>query len=186
MLILLTGEPGVGKSTVLLRLVELLREEGVGVGGVIAKEVRDEVSGDCSGGKGRRIGFEFIDVTSNSRVRLASIGIDGPRVGRYGIDLDGCKAAANMLLKSMNSNVIVFDEIGPMELLSPHIIESLQYLLDESSREDIIVIVVMHKRFKHWIINRYKERASMLVEVSKENRGSLPEMLLDTIRKNKR
>lgn len=178
MLILLTGEPGVGKSTLLLRLVDLLKEEGIGVRGVIAKEVRDEASG-------RRIGFEFIDITNNSRARLASIDMDGPRIGRYSIDLDGCKVAANMLLKSMDSKVIVFDEIGPMELLSPHILESLQYLLDESSREGIIVLAVIHKRFKHWMINRYRENASMLVEVNKENRDSLPLILLDAI-KNKR
>ncbi|MEM2112967.1 MAG: nucleoside-triphosphatase [Candidatus Nitrosocaldus sp.] len=183
MLILLTGEPGIGKSTVLLRLVELLKEEGMSVGGVVAKEVRDDASK-------RRIGFEFIDVTDGSRARLASIGIDGPRIGRYGVDLDGCKAAATMLLRSMDCNkVIVFDEIGPMELLSPDIVESLRYLLDVYSgssrrrREDTIVLAVIHKRFRHWIISKYKERASMIIEVNEENRGSLPEMLLDAIKK---
>lgn len=176
MLILLTGEPGVGKSTVLLRLVNILRGEGISVGGVIAKEVRDEASGR------RRVGFEFVDVISGSRARLASIGIDGPRMGRYAVDLDGCRDAATMLLRAMamDCRVVVFDEIGPMELRSAHLIDALGQLLGMVDRRDVVVVI--HKRLKHWMISRYRERASMLVEVKMENRDSLPTTLADTIK----
>jgi hypothetical protein len=45
---LLTGRPGSGKSTVIGRTVELLRERGVRVGGVVCPEVREG---------GGRVGF---------------------------------------------------------------------------------------------------------------------------------
>ncbi|MEM2923238.1 MAG: nucleoside-triphosphatase [Candidatus Nitrosocaldus sp.] len=182
MLILLTGEPGVGKSTVLMRLVDILKEEGISVGGVIAREVRDDA------GK-RRVGFEFVNVVDGSRARLASVvvivvGMEGPRIGRYCVDLDGCRTAATMLINAMNSRsrVIVFDEIGPMELLSPSIVEVLRALLDAVSRKHVTAIVVIHKRFKHWIISRYREMASVAIEVNRDNRDALPSMLLNTIK----
>lgn len=203
MLILLTGEPGVGKSTVLMRLVDMLREEGISVGGVVAREVRDA-------GKGR-VGFEFVDVIDGSSARLASLssstveaggGIEGPRIGKYSVDLDGCRIAAMMLLRAINSSskVVVFDEIGPMELLSSDIVDALRALLDavsssssssssksinssknRSSSSILATIVVIHKRFKHWIISRYREMASIVIEVNRDNRDALPSMLLSII-----
>lgn len=184
MLILLTGEPGVGKSTVLMRLIDMLKEEGISVGGVVAREVRDA-------GK-RRIGFEFINVIDGSSARLASlpssavVGIEGPRIGKYSVDLDGCRIAARMLLRAINSSskVVVFDEIGPMELLSSDIVDALRALLDDissNSSSKYTAIVVIHKRFKHWIISRYREVASIVIEVNRDNRDALPLMLLNTI-----
>jgi nucleoside-triphosphatase len=37
---LLTGSPGVGKTTLLLKVVEALRAKGYSVGGMISREVR--------------------------------------------------------------------------------------------------------------------------------------------------
>ncbi|GBC74238.1 Nucleoside-triphosphatase THEP1 [archaeon HR05] len=186
MLILLTGEPGVGKSTVLMRLIDMLKEKGISVGGVVAREVRDA-------GK-RRVGFEFVNVIDGSSARLASLsssagvggGIEGPRIGKYSVDLDGCRIAAMMLLRAINSSskVVVFDEIGPMELLSSDIVDALRALLDaisSNSSSKYTAIVVIHKRFKHWIISRYREMASIVIEVNRDNRDALPLMLLNTI-----
>jgi nucleoside-triphosphatase len=52
-IIVLTGDPGVGKTTALLRLVQGLKARGVKVGGVVSKEIRSN---------NMRIGFEFIDL----------------------------------------------------------------------------------------------------------------------------
>ena len=90
-----------------------------------------------------------------------------------------------MLLRAINSNskVVVFDEIGPMELLSSDIVDALRALLDaiSNSSSKYAAIVVIHKRFKHWIISRYREMASIAIEVNRDNRDALPLMLLNTI-----
>ena len=36
----LTGRPGIGKTTVLLKTVKILEEKGLKVGGIISREVR--------------------------------------------------------------------------------------------------------------------------------------------------
>jgi nucleoside-triphosphatase len=56
--ILLTGLPGVGKTTVLIRVVEGLRANGITVGGIISNEVREN---------GIRMGFEISDLTNGKR-----------------------------------------------------------------------------------------------------------------------
>jgi nucleoside-triphosphatase THEP1 len=56
--LLLTGSPGVGKTTVLTNVVNILKEKGYSVGGMISQEVREG---------GVRVGFEIFDLTSEKR-----------------------------------------------------------------------------------------------------------------------
>jgi nucleoside-triphosphatase len=66
-----------------------------------------------------RIGFEFIDLTTNDRNVLASVTGNGPKVGKYFVNIAGCGFAAERLTNPVrNSDVIICDEIGPMELKS--------------------------------------------------------------------
>ena len=57
-IIVLTGTPGVGKTTAIIRVARALKERGVKVGGIVSRELRTN---------NRRIGFEFIDLSTNDR-----------------------------------------------------------------------------------------------------------------------
>lgn len=86
---ILTGAPRIGKTTTLMRVAQALKERGVKVGGVVSREIKtDNV----------RIGFEFIDLVTNDRSILASITGNGPRVGKYNVNLEGCRFAAECLI----------------------------------------------------------------------------------------
>ena len=67
---LLTGSPGVGKTTLLLKVVEALRAKGYSVGGMISREVRS-----C----GTRIGFEILDLNTGKSGWLAHKPKDRPK-----------------------------------------------------------------------------------------------------------
>ena len=54
-ILVLTGAPGVGKTTVLTKTVDALKAKGVSVGGMISREVREN---------NVRVGFEILDLTS--------------------------------------------------------------------------------------------------------------------------
>ena len=56
--IILTGAPGVGKTTIVMDVAQKLKARGVRVGGVVSREVRTN---------NVRIGFEFIDLATNDR-----------------------------------------------------------------------------------------------------------------------
>ncbi len=168
-IIVLTGAPGVGKTTAVIRVARALKERGVKVGGIVSRELRIN---------NVRIGFEFIDLTSNDRSVLASITGNGPKVGKYFVNVAGCRFAAERLTNAVrNSDVIICDEIGPMELKSKEFIDSVKNLLEVDKK----VIVVVHQRLQHLLIDEFRNKSSLLVDLDLENREKVNEILLDKL-----
>lgn len=165
----ITGDPGIGKSTVIMRVVEELKKRGLKVGGIVSKEVRSNNT---------RIGFEFIDLATNERRTLASTVGNGPRVGRYVVNLDGCSFASRRLISAIkDSDVIICDELGPMEFKSKEFIDCTNDLLET----DKTVIIVVHKRLQHPIIDQFKKRANFIINVDLQNRDMAHHLMLDRL-----
>jgi len=168
-IIVLTGAPGVGKTTAVIRVARALKERGVKVGGIVSRELRIN---------NMRVGFEFIDLTSNDRSDLASITGNGPKVGKYFVNVAGCRFAAKRLTNAVrNSDVIICDEIGPMELKSKEFIDSVKNLLEVDKK----VIVVVHRRLQHLLIDEFRNKSSLLVDLDLENREKVNEILLNKL-----
>ena len=91
-IIVLTGAPRVGKTTALMQVAQALKERGVKVGGVVSREIRTN-----NNNNNIRIGFEFIDLATNDSNVLASITGDGPKIGKYFVNVAGCGFAAERL-----------------------------------------------------------------------------------------
>ena len=72
--ILLTGTPGVGKTTVLTQIQHHLQENNYGIGGVYCPEIRKNQE---------RVGFKIIDLMSKKEGFLSHINCKGPKVGKY-------------------------------------------------------------------------------------------------------
>lgn len=123
MKIAITGHPGVGKTTLVERV---LAEVPLKAGGMITKEIRKV---------GRRVGFAVIDVATGKEGVLAHIHREeGPRLGRYRVnleDLEGIGAAA--IERAIDTcQLVVVDEVGPMELKSPRFIAAVQRALEKA------------------------------------------------------
>lgn len=58
--VFVTGQPGVGKSTLIQRVLERLRQRNLSIGGFWTLESRN--------GSGERVGFDIIDVEGNKGV----------------------------------------------------------------------------------------------------------------------
>ncbi len=106
---LLTGEPRIGKTTALKRVID-----GIGVkrcGGFYTEEM-------CV--QGERRGFRLVTLDGQIGT-MADVNSDSPlRVGRYGVVLNilediGLAAVYKTL---STKSLIVIDEIGPMQLYS--------------------------------------------------------------------
>jgi len=111
--LVITGRPGVGKSTLFNAVISTLRENGFKVGGMIAPEVRD---------KGVRIGFKVVDLLTGEETWLAQKGYpSAARVGQYGVIIGEADALVKKaLLRAIEqADVIGVDEVGPMELKLP-------------------------------------------------------------------
>jgi nucleoside-triphosphatase len=108
--VILTGPPASGKTTLTLRVAEILRERAESLAGFTTSEIRRG---------GRRTGFTVTGVGGLERT-LAVRGGRGPRVGSYGVDVDSFEEVALLELENgleLGSTLVV-DEIGRMELLS--------------------------------------------------------------------
>jgi nucleoside-triphosphatase len=168
-IIVLTGAPGVGKTTAVIRVARALKERGVKVGGIVSRELRIN---------NMRVGFEFIDLTSNGRSVLASITGNGPKVGKYFVNVAGCRFAAERLTNAVrNSDVIICDEIGPMELKSKEFIDSVKNLLEVDKK----VIVVVHQKLQHPLTDEFRNKSSLLINLDLKNREKVNEILLDRL-----
>ena len=167
--LLLTGNPGVGKTTVLTKTVGALKEKGYCVGGMISREVREG---------GTRVGFEILDLSSGRRGWLAHINQEhGPQVGKYRVnmeDLDaiGAEAIADAMEKC---GIIIIDEIGLMELFSEKFKQATRKALE--SRKPVLAVV--HWRGRDRLISEAKNREDTeIFNVTHENRDNLPEAIV--------
>lgn len=167
-ILLITGAPGTGKTTVLSKTVELLKAKSVSVGGMISREAKDS----CS-----RLGFEVIDLNSGKHGWLAHVHQKtGPQVGKYKVNLTdleriGVKAVTEATQKY---DVVVIDEIGPMELFSAKFKQAVQAALESSK----VVLAVVHAKAKDPLISEAKRLpGAELFTVTADNREGLPQML---------
>ena len=164
-LLLLTGDPGVGKTTVLLKIVEALKARGYKVGGMVSREVRS-----C----GSRVGFEILDLAGGGSGWLAHVGQKtGPQVGKYRVNLkDLDTIGAGSITKAIeNSDVIAVDEVGPMELFSEKFKDAVRRALE--SRK--LVVAVVHWKAQDRLITDAKNmKDAEIFTVTAENREKLP------------
>ena len=106
MKVLLTGQPGVGKTTLIRSLAEEVGKAGLGATGFYTNEIRQS---------GTRIGFDITSLSSQESRPLARehTPIKGPKVGKYTVLLSDFEAVAIPCLRDARPGEVLFiDEIG--------------------------------------------------------------------------
>ncbi len=169
--ILLTGRPGVGKTTVIMRALELL--PGVRATGFYTRELR---------GPRGRLGFEAVTLDGRRRT-LAHVNFKGPRrVSKYGVDVEGFEEA---IVPSVDpalhpqAQLIVVDEIGKMECFSAKFRETVVRALDS----DIPVLGTIGLRGSAFVRSLKRRHDVEIIEVTRANRDHLPERLAKMLSK---
>lgn len=155
--IAVTGSPGIGKSTLVGKVAA---SAGMRVGGVLARDKRY---------KDRRIGFELLDLASGAVGMLADETGSGPQLGKYRVhpeDLDGLGARA--IENALKCELIVVDEVGPMELTSHRFVSAVENAI-ASSRP---MLVVLHEWSNHRLAKKIRSTFKVIT-VTRENRESL-------------
>jgi len=159
--------------------VYLLRSRGLGVGGCLTKERRE----------GReRVGFTIFDLMSGREGVLAtSKNALGPRVGKYRVSIPGLVDIGARALReaAATADVIVIDEVGPMELTSPEFKRGVESCLISGKP----VLAVIHEQMKDPLIERFRALPGKdLLEVTLHNRegfaASLAEQILAAIQED--
>ncbi len=158
--IFITGRPGIGKTTAVMRAVEELE---LPMHGFYTREMRDD---------GRRVGFEIRDLEGN-RATMAHVDFSGPpTVSKYGVDpraVDRVGVAA--LRRALDEGTVaVLDEVGRMELASEKFVEILGELLDA----DIPVLGTVHAKQESRAERIRGRQDAEVITLSKDNRDAVP------------
>jgi nucleoside-triphosphatase len=168
MKLLLTGPPGVGKTTVVKKIIQGI---DVDAGGFFTQEIR---------AKGKRIGF-ILKTLENEEGVLAHIDYKGRcRVGRYGVNLSLFETIAIPALeKSLKEReIIIIDEIGKMELFSQRFREMIRQILDQDEKH---LLGVIHQG-RDPFIGSIKRRSDVeVISINHENRDKIPFQIITRI-----
>lgn len=161
--IMLTGRPGVGKTTMVNRIYEHYSTSGFKVEGITTREVREA---------GVRTGFMITDLSSGREGWLARKDLGtGPRVGSYVVvseDIEKIGVAA--LKRSMNgtADLVIIDEIGPMEMTSSSFRNGISGVLNG----DRVVVATVKFGSRYPEVEKTRQ-TSLYWEITKENRESI-------------
>jgi len=145
---------------------------GFRVGGVLSREVRE---------KGTRIGFEIVDFQTERRGWLAHVNQpNGPQVSKYRVNLRDLETIGAESIRDAvaKAQIIIVDEIGPMELFSPAFKEAVVQAINSHKP----VLGVVHHRARDPLINAIRTREDAeIIEVTYENRERLHNLLINKV-----
>jgi len=165
--LLLTGRPGIGKTTMIRRVAEALHGERIA--GFYTEEQRS-----C----GSRTGFQIVTLDGRRRP-MAGIDIRSPqRVGKYGVDVAAIDAVAETTLAPEAAEVFLVDEIGKMECASRNFVTAVRRLL----AADRVVVASVALKGGGLIAEVKRLPGIVLREVTAQNRDRLPEEVIDWVR----
>ena len=168
---LLTGHPGVGKTTIIKKAIEKLK---LPAGGFYTEEIREN---------DLRVGFAVATLSGlkgvlahrnfKSRYKVGNYG-----VGVYTLNRIGVKEIQACLLEK---KIIVIDEIGKMELLSTQFQEAVEKALNADNPVLGTITLACHP-----FAQKVKARDDIKIfEVTKENREEVFKALIKELKKIK-
>ena len=169
--IIITGLPGVGKTTLIRNILHEIRS--LNPIGFYTAEIRE---------KGIRKGFSLISVTGEKSI-LASENIPSRfRVGKYGVDLVTFENfIGNIPFRDPANSLIIIDEIGKMECFSKMFTDLVMELL--SSNKLVVATVALKGT---GLMAHVKSRQDIeLIEITKDNRNDLLPNILSSIAMNR-
>ncbi|MFH1679769.1 MAG: nucleoside-triphosphatase [Candidatus Eisenbacteria bacterium] len=166
--LLLTGLPGVGKTTVIRRVAAAL--SGAKIRGFVTEEIRENE---------RRVGFR-LESFDGSRTVLSHVRFGSRRrVGRYGVDIEALDAVVDRALRiDPDAGIYLIDEIGKMECLSERFVAAMRGLFES----DRVIVATIARKGGGFIDEAKGGAGALLWEITAANREGMPERVLAWIR----
>ena len=167
--VLLTGPPGCGKTTAVVRIVGAL-DKRVRMAGFYTEEIREA---------DRRVGFCWHRLDGRTGT-LAHVKITSPhRVSKYGVDLATFEGEAVSVLdpEAPDVELFVIDEIGKMECLSEEFVAAIRRLL--KSHKSVLATVAQKGP---GLIQQVKSYPGVeLLPLTRENREEVTRQVADRL-----
>lgn len=167
---LLTGQPGIGKTTVVQKVSNLLAEADLKVGGIVSPEIREN---------GERKGFSIQDLLTGRWEVMAHVDGDSTmKVGRYRVMTHTIDAVCSEAFPFafQNADAMIIDEVGPMEWYS----QGFKHYTKEALEQPLPVLFVIHQKARASYVKSLRPKGSAnFLEVTENNRDALPEEIFE-------
>ena len=134
-LILVTGLSGVGKTTWVTRLIELARNTGLSISGILSPAIFKD---------GRKTGIQVVDLATGDSQQLAQLRENDSaalRTPRWAFDPAAMDWANARLAETDTSDLLVIDELGPLEFFQGKGLLAGMARLDEGNYRVACVVV---------------------------------------------
>ena len=158
--ILLSGKPGVGKTTLLIKVLKRLK--GKNIGGFYTEEIRQQ---------GVRRGFKIKTLNGQEGI-LAHQDIKSKyKVGKYGVNMGDLEEIAASAIKNAieESDAIAIDEIGKMELYSEKFRDATLQALNSSKP---VLATIPHFQNEFLMVMKARQDVE-LITITPDNRDQL-------------
>lgn len=162
--LLVTGRPGIGKTTLIAKVIQDYSK----VNGFFTREIKENK---------RRVGFAIETIDGKKGV-LAHVGIKSPfRVSKYKVNLEDIETICVPSL-TKEGDLVIIDEIGKMELFSEKFKQKVVEVLDAGN----VIATIMER--PHPFTDRIKRRKDVKIfTVTEENRDELVGILKMELKK---
>ncbi len=175
--IVITGEPGVGKTTLVKKIIDKLGKRAIGFW---TEEIRDPETQ-------KRTGFRIRTTEGKKKIFSSKFFTSKKLVGSYGVNVDYFEEIALPILERAvtearkdKRKVVVIDEVGKMELFSKKFREVVRGIVYDPVLNVILTIPI---RDVHPLVKEIRRLpGAVLIEVTKENRENLVEDILNLLK----
>ena len=131
----ITGKKGSGKTTFITEVISNLQKEGFKAGGILAPGYWDN---------NIRSRFDIVDISANERKLLCGMEIENgaEEIGRFKFVGEGLALGSEALSYEnvFDKDLVVIDEVGPLELKGKGWAESINELISKCNK--ILILVV--------------------------------------------
>jgi nucleoside-triphosphatase len=188
--IILTGPPGVGKTTLITKICAILKEQAsqplrkVNIAGFYTSEIREG---------GSRVGFQVVTLDGEIGI-LSHVNSKSPkRIGRFGVEFAEFEKVAlpQFELERLKAtegdngalNILVIDEIGKMELFSEPFKSAVRQALATPNLVILATIPIKSTRGApiHFVEDIRNAPTSQVRAVNVGNRNALVQEIVDKI-----
>jgi nucleoside-triphosphatase len=166
--ILITGKPGVGKTTLIQKVVEKV---DLSCQGFYTREIRvNEAS---------RVGFEIVTLDGKTALLAHIDHLTPHRLGKYFVNVDNINRVIVPCIENAikQADLIIIDEIGKMELFSPRFRQAVLKAL--ASPKKVLGTITLASVP---IVKKIKSRPDViLVELRRHNQKEVYQYIVDCL-----